>query len=141
MAYSKLYSLRQRLEDDYKLDQYRDTVMLDQIIYNTKPATYQMQLDIIKDKIRLEDIRLKADISYVRGVTLDYVQAKYRETHATLKQHQGKLSSKGPVILLLLVPLQLRRSSPSLSRMIAASVVNKVRSLWNATHAQRTIEV
>jgi hypothetical protein len=74
--------------------------MLDQIIYNTKPAAYQMQLSIIKDQIRLEDIHLKADITYVREFTLDYVQAKYRETYATLKQSQGKSSSKGPVMLL-----------------------------------------
>jgi hypothetical protein len=57
--FAELYSLCQRLEDDYNLDQYGDTVMLDQIIYNTKPAAYQMQLEIIKYQIRLEDIRLK----------------------------------------------------------------------------------
>jgi hypothetical protein len=98
--FAELYSLRQRLEDDYNLDQYGDTFMLDQIIYNTKPAAYRMQLAIIKDQIILEDIRLKADIKYEREVTLDYVQAKYREIYATLKQHQGKSSSKGPVKLL-----------------------------------------
>jgi hypothetical protein len=60
--------------------------MLDQIIYSTNPAAYQVPLAIIKDQIRLEDIRLKADITYVREVTLIYVQ--------------GKSSSKGPVMLL-----------------------------------------
>jgi hypothetical protein len=74
--FAELYSIRQRLDDDYKLDQYGDIVMLDQIIYNTKPNAYQMQLAIIKDQIRLEDICLKADITYVREVNLDYVQAK-----------------------------------------------------------------
>jgi hypothetical protein len=39
--FAELYSICQRLEDDYKLGQYGDTVMLDQIIYNTKPAAYQ----------------------------------------------------------------------------------------------------
>jgi hypothetical protein len=64
--------------------------MLDQIIYNTKPAAYLMQLAIIKDQINTEDIRLKADLTYVHEVTLDYVQAKFHEIYATLKQHQGK---------------------------------------------------
>jgi hypothetical protein len=98
--FAELYSICQRLEDDYKLYQYGDTVMLDQNIYNTKPAAYQMQLAIIKDQNRLDDIRLKADITYVREVTLDYFQGKCRETYATLKQSQGKSSSKGPVMLL-----------------------------------------
>jgi hypothetical protein len=74
--------------------------MLDQIIYNTKPAAYKMQLAIIKDQIITEDIRLKAEISYIRKVTLDYVQAKYREIYATLKHHQGKSSSNSSVMLL-----------------------------------------
>jgi hypothetical protein len=98
--FAELYSIRQRVEDDYKLVQYGDTVMLDQIIYNTKPTAYQMQLVIIKDQIRLEDIRLKADITYIREVTLEYVQAIYCETYATLKQNHSKSSSKGPVMLL-----------------------------------------
>jgi hypothetical protein len=85
--FAELYSHRQCLEDDFNLDQYGDTVMLDQIIYNTKPAAYQMQLAIIKDQIRLKGIRLKAVINYDREVTLYYVQAKYQEIYATLKQH------------------------------------------------------
>jgi hypothetical protein len=47
-----------------------------------------MQLVIFKDQINTEDIRLKAEISYIREVTLDYVPANYRELDATLKQHQ-----------------------------------------------------
>jgi hypothetical protein len=46
---------------------------------------------------------------------------------------------KVPSCCLLLVPLQLRRSSPSLSRKIAVSVVNKVTSLWITTYAQRIL--
>jgi hypothetical protein len=38
--FAELYYICQGLEVDYKLYQYSDTVMLDQIIYNTKPAAY-----------------------------------------------------------------------------------------------------
>jgi hypothetical protein len=64
------------------------------------PAAYQMQLAIIKDQINTEEIRLKAEITYVWEFTLDYVKAKYREIYATLKQYRDKSSSKAPVMLL-----------------------------------------
>jgi hypothetical protein len=59
-----------------------------------------MQLTIIKDQITTEDIHFQADIAYGREVTLDYVQAKYREIYATLQQYKGKSPSKAPVMLL-----------------------------------------
>jgi hypothetical protein len=74
--FAELYSIRQRWEDDYKLDKYGDEEMLDQIIYNTKAPAYQMQVTILKDQINIESIRLKNDTTYVKEVTLDYVQAK-----------------------------------------------------------------
>jgi hypothetical protein len=46
--FAELYSIRQRLEDEYSRDQYGDLVMLDQIIYNTKAPGYLMQLTILK---------------------------------------------------------------------------------------------
>jgi hypothetical protein len=97
--FADLYSFRQRLEDNYSLTQYGDSVVLYQIIYNTKTVSYQMQVAIIKDQISTEDIQFKADATYVREVTLDYVQAKYRHIFATLKLNPGK-TSKGPVMLL-----------------------------------------
>jgi hypothetical protein len=54
--FAEMFSIRQRLEDDYKLDQYGDTVMIDQIIYNTKPAAYQMALAINKIRSTLEPV-------------------------------------------------------------------------------------
>jgi hypothetical protein len=100
--FAELYSIRQRVEDDYKLDKYGDAEMLDQIIYNTKAPAYQMKVTILKDQINTESIRLKADNTYVKEVTLDYVQAKFREIYSTLQLHKGRPSSstKGPVVLL-----------------------------------------
>jgi hypothetical protein len=73
--FAEFYSIRQRLEDDDNLYQYGDSVMLYQIIYNTKIAAYQMQLTISKDQINTEAIRLKANRTYNREDTLEYVQA------------------------------------------------------------------
>jgi hypothetical protein len=42
-CFAELYSIRQRMEDDYSLDQYGDLFMLDQIIYNTKVPAYHSQ--------------------------------------------------------------------------------------------------
>jgi hypothetical protein len=101
--FAELYSIRQRLEDDYKLDKYVDAEMLDQIIYNTNAPAYQMQVTILKDQINAESIRLKNDTTYVKEVTLDYVQAKFREIYSTLQLNKGRPSSsspKGPVVLL-----------------------------------------
>jgi hypothetical protein len=64
--FAELYSIRQRLEDDYDLYKYGDEEMLDQIIYNTKAPAYQMQVTILKDQINTESIRLKNDTSYVK---------------------------------------------------------------------------
>jgi hypothetical protein len=100
--FAELYSIRQRLEEDYDLDKYGDKEMLDQIIYNTKSPAYQKQLTILKDQINTKAISLKLDPSYVKEVTLDYVQAKFREIYSTLQLHKGRPSSsvKGPVVLL-----------------------------------------
>jgi hypothetical protein len=99
---AELYSIRQRLEDDYSLDKYGDEEMLDQIIYKTKAPAYQMQITILKYQINTESIRLKADNTYVKEVTLDYFQAKFREIYSTLQLNKGRPSSKtkGPVVLL-----------------------------------------
>jgi hypothetical protein len=100
--FAELCSIQQRLEDDYDLDKYGDEEMMDQIIYNTKAPAYQMQFTILKDQINTEAIRLKIDKAYVKEVTLDYVQAKFREIYSTLQLHKGCPSSsvKGPVLLL-----------------------------------------
>jgi hypothetical protein len=75
--------------------------MLDQIIYNTKAPAYQMQLTILKDQMNTDAICLKADLTYIKEVTLDYAQAKFREIYSTLQQQKGmSSSSKGPVLLL-----------------------------------------
>jgi hypothetical protein len=86
---AELYSIRQRLEDDYDLDKYGDEEMLDQINYNTKAPVYQMQVTILKDQINTESIHLKNDTSYVKEVTLEYVQAKFREIYSTHQLHKG----------------------------------------------------
>jgi hypothetical protein len=100
--FAELYSIRQRLEDDCDLDKYGDEEFLDQIFYNTKSPAYQMQVTILKDQINTESISLKNDTSYVKEVTLNYVQAKFREKYSTLQLHKGCPSSsvKGPVVLL-----------------------------------------
>jgi hypothetical protein len=97
-------SLRQRLEDDYKLDNYGDAEMLDQVIYNTKAPAYQMQVTILKDQTNTESIRLKNDTNCVKEVTLNYVQTKFSEIYSMLQLNKGRPSSstsaKGPVVLL-----------------------------------------
>jgi hypothetical protein len=47
--FADLYSLCQRFTDDYKLMTFGDDEMMNQIINNTKPQAYQMQLTVIKD--------------------------------------------------------------------------------------------
>jgi hypothetical protein len=77
--------------------------MLNQIIYNTKAPAYQIQDTILKDQINTKSRRVKADNTYVKEVTLNYVQAKFREIYSTLQLNKGRTSStstKGPVVLL-----------------------------------------
>jgi hypothetical protein len=47
--FSELYFIRWRLEEDYKCNTIGDIEMMNKIIYNTKPAVYQMKLPVIKD--------------------------------------------------------------------------------------------
>jgi hypothetical protein len=68
--FADLYSLRQRLTDDYKLTTFGDEEMMNQIIYNTKPQANQMQLTVIKNQLAMEAIRFEKDNNYVKEVTL-----------------------------------------------------------------------
>jgi hypothetical protein len=46
--FTEHYFIRRRLEEDYKCTIFVDVKMLNQIIYNTIPAAYMMQLTVIK---------------------------------------------------------------------------------------------
>jgi hypothetical protein len=50
-------------------------LLVNQIIYNTKPAAYQMQLTVVKDQLIKEAARIK---TYVCEVTLDTEMDEYR---------------------------------------------------------------
>jgi hypothetical protein len=47
--------------------------MLNQIIYNTKPAAYLMQLTLFKGELIKEDERFLKDNNYVREVSQESV--------------------------------------------------------------------
>jgi hypothetical protein len=83
--FADLYSLHQRLTDDYKLTTFGDEEIMNQIIYNTKPQAYQMQLTVIKDQLAIEVISFGKDNNYVKEVTLESVQDKFREIYATIQ--------------------------------------------------------
>jgi hypothetical protein len=57
--------------------------MLNQIIYNTKPAAYQMQFTVIKGYLIKENARLE-DATYGRDVTLESVKDDYRNIFESL---------------------------------------------------------
>jgi hypothetical protein len=46
--FEELYFIHRRLEEEYKCTTFGDVEMLNQIIYSTKPAAYQMHLTGIK---------------------------------------------------------------------------------------------
>jgi hypothetical protein len=45
--------------------------MMNQIIYNTKPQAYEMQLNVVKDQLAMEAIRFEKDHANVKEVTLE----------------------------------------------------------------------
>jgi hypothetical protein len=59
--FAELYFFHLCLEEDYKCTTFGDVEMLNQIIYNTKPAAYQMQLTVIKGDLIKEDARFLKD--------------------------------------------------------------------------------
>jgi hypothetical protein len=50
---------------------------MNQTIYNTKPAVYQMQLTVFKDQLIKEAARYLEENSYVFEVTLEEVMDEY----------------------------------------------------------------
>jgi hypothetical protein len=80
-----------------------DVEMLNQIIYSTKPAAYQMQLTVIKGDLIKEDTRVLKDANYVRDVTLESVMDDYRNIFESLHT-QNKAPAKGSVMLLATQP-------------------------------------
>jgi hypothetical protein len=99
--FADLYSLRQRLTDDYKLTTFGDEEMMNQIIYNTKPQAYQMQLTVIKDQLAMEAICFEKDNNYVKEVTLESVQVKFREIYATIKASKTRGHCKDTPVMLM----------------------------------------
>jgi hypothetical protein len=99
--FADLYSLSQRLTDDYKLTTFGDEEMMNQIIYNTKPQYYQMQLTVIKDRLAMEVICFENDNNYVKEVTLESVQVNFREIYATIQASQTRGHSKDTPVMLM----------------------------------------
>jgi hypothetical protein len=89
------------LNDDFKLTTFGDEEMMNQIIYNTKPLAYQMQLTVIKNQLAMEAIRFDKDNSYVKEVTLESVQVKFREMYATIQASKTRSSFKDTPVRLL----------------------------------------
>jgi hypothetical protein len=54
-CFAELYFISWRLEEAYKCTTFGDVEMLNQIIYNTKPAAYQIQLTVIKGDLIKKD--------------------------------------------------------------------------------------
>jgi hypothetical protein len=71
--------------------------MLNQIIYNTKPAAYQMRLTEIKGVLIKEDARFLKDAAYVRDATLESVMDDYRNVFESLHTNK-KAGPKGSVM-------------------------------------------
>jgi hypothetical protein len=72
--------------------------MLNQIIYNTKSAAYQMQLTVIKGDLIKEDARFFKDATYVRDITLESVIDDYRNIFESLHTNK-KVPPKGSFML------------------------------------------
>jgi hypothetical protein len=74
--------------------------MLNKIIYNTKPATYQME---IKGYLLKMDARFLKDNIYDRDVTLESVIDDYRNNFDSLHTNK-KATPKGSVMLVATPP-------------------------------------
>jgi hypothetical protein len=98
--FGDLYSLHQRLTDDYNLTTFGDEEMMNQIIYNTKPLAYQMQYTFIKDQLAIEAIYFAKYGTYVKEVTLESVQVKFSKIYATIQASKTQSHQKdNPVML------------------------------------------
>jgi hypothetical protein len=84
--FAQLNKIRQKLIDDYKLTTYEDTDVLQHIMYNIKPAMYQILLGIHKDRLTLETKPHADDNSDVFTVTLDPVKEEFRQKYTTSKK-------------------------------------------------------
>jgi hypothetical protein len=54
--FADLYSMHQRLTNDYKLTTFGDADMMNHIINNTKPQAYNIKLTVIRDQLAMEEI-------------------------------------------------------------------------------------
>jgi hypothetical protein len=77
--------------------------MLNQIIYSTKPAVYQMQLTVIKGDLFKEDARFLKNAAYVRDVTLESVMDDLRNIYESLNTKK-KASPNGSFMLVATPP-------------------------------------
>jgi hypothetical protein len=81
--FAQLKKIRQKLIDDYKSITYEDTDVLQNIMYSTKPAIYQLLLGNNKDRLAHDTKQHAADNFYEITVTL---QVKLRQKFST-KDH------------------------------------------------------
>jgi hypothetical protein len=72
--------------------------MLNQIIYNTKPAAYKMKLTVIQGDLIEEDARFLKDASDVRDMRLESVMDDFRNIFESLHTNK-KAPPKGSVML------------------------------------------
>jgi hypothetical protein len=77
---------------------------MNQIIYNPKPQAYQIQLTVIKDQLAMEAIRFEKDNNYVKEVTLESDQVKFRKIYATIQASKTRGHSKDTPVMLLTTP-------------------------------------
>jgi hypothetical protein len=60
-----------------------------------------MQLTVIKDQLAMEAICFEKDNNYLKEVTLESVQVKFREIYATIKAGMNRGHSKDAPVMLL----------------------------------------
>jgi hypothetical protein len=93
--FAELLFIRRRLEEDNKCNTFGEVEMINQIVYNTKPAACQMQLTVIKK----EAARKKKDSHSECEVTLDSVMDENRIIFESLHPSKPNPHPKGSVTL------------------------------------------
>jgi hypothetical protein len=100
----------------YKCTTFGDVEILNQIIYSTKPAAYQMQLTVIKGDLIKEDARLLKDAAYVTDMKLESVMIYYRNIFESLHTNK-KATPKGSDLLVATPPPKGKKFTKQLKKI------------------------
>jgi hypothetical protein len=97
--FAELYFIYWHLEEDYKCNNFGDAKLINKMIYNTKPAAYQMLLTVIKYQLMKEDARKNTDANYESDVTRGSVMDKYRNIFESINLNKSETQPNGSVML------------------------------------------